>query len=67
MTLASELLRLRKSKGLTLLEVEEKTDVPNGYLSMLENGKISNPQAARLGKLCLLYEADMDKIFSLAI
>jgi hypothetical protein len=35
--------QMRKSKGLTLRQVEKKTGVSNAYLSQLENGKITSP------------------------
>lgn len=34
---------MRKTKGLTLREVEETTGISNAYLSQLETGKIKSP------------------------
>lgn len=38
-----EFKKLRKAKGLTLREVEERTGISNAYLSQLETGKIKSP------------------------
>jgi HTH-type transcriptional regulator, competence development regulator len=46
---------LRESKGLTLREVERKTEVSNAYLSQLEQGKIRQPSPLTLHKLAELY------------
>ncbi len=46
---------LRESKGLTLREVERKTNVSNAYLSQLESGKIKQPSPTTLYKLAELY------------
>lgn len=37
------LKQMRKNKGLTLREVEEKTGISNAYLNRLETGKIKSP------------------------
>ena len=47
---------LRASKGLTLRDVEKKTEVSNAYLSQLESGKIKQPSPTTLYKLAELYE-----------
>lgn len=46
---------LREAKGLTLREVEKKTDVSNAYLSQLEQGKIKQPSPLTLHKLAAVY------------
>ena len=43
----------RKTNGLTLRSVEQKTGVSNAYLSQLENNKISNPSPSVLHNLIL--------------
>jgi transcriptional regulator with XRE-family HTH domain len=57
---------LRESKGLTLRDVEKKTEVSNGYLSQLESSKIKQPSPATLSKLAELYgvkyEVLMEKV-----
>jgi len=65
--LGSLLADLRKTKGLSLREVEEATDraVSNAYLSQLENGKIRKPSPNVLHSLAQIYavpyEALMEK------
>lgn len=51
---------LRESKGLTLRDVEKKTDVSNAYLSQLESNKIKQPSPSTLYKLALLYEVSYE-------
>jgi len=51
---------LRESKGMTLREVERKTEVSNAYLSQLESGKIKQPSPLTLHKLSEIYGVDYD-------
>jgi len=51
---------LRESKGMTLREVEKKSDVSNAYLSQLESGKIKQPSPLTLHKLSEIYGVDYD-------
>lgn len=57
---------LREAKGMTLREVEKKTDVSNAYLSQLESGKIKQPSPITLHKLSEIYgvsyEVLMEKV-----
>ncbi|MFD2146224.1 helix-turn-helix domain-containing protein [Mucilaginibacter antarcticus] len=57
---------LRESKGMTLREVERKTEVSNAYLSQLESGKIRQPSPLTLHKLSetygVSYETLMEKV-----
>jgi len=57
---------LRESKGLTLREVEKKTEISNAYLSQLESSKIKQPSPTTLYKLAELYgikyEVLMEKV-----
>ncbi|HMU46531.1 MAG TPA: helix-turn-helix domain-containing protein [Chitinophagaceae bacterium] len=57
---------LRESKGLTLRDVEKKTEVSNAYLSQLESSKIKQPSPTTLYKLAELYgvkyEVLMEKV-----
>ncbi|MFL5789785.1 MAG: helix-turn-helix domain-containing protein [Flavisolibacter sp.] len=46
---------LRESKGMTLREVEKKTEISNAYLSQLESSKIKQPSPITLNKLAELY------------
>jgi transcriptional regulator with XRE-family HTH domain len=45
----------RNRLGLSLREVETKTEVSNAYLSQLEGAKIKQPSPQILHKLCELY------------
>ena len=49
--LGTELLRLRRKKGVTLRTVQTKTGVSNAYLSQLERGVATNPAPAKLQAL----------------
>lgn len=46
----------RTRLGLSLRDVEAKTQVSNAYLSQLEGAKIKQPSPQILHKLCELYE-----------
>lgn len=45
----------RRSVGLTLRDVEAKTDITNGYLSQIENQLIAKPSPNVLFQLAELY------------
>ena len=55
-SLAALLRESRDRLGLTLREVEAKTDISNAYLSQLEGAKIKQPSPLVLHKLCTLYD-----------
>jgi transcriptional regulator with XRE-family HTH domain len=65
-TLGQELQLARKSKKLSLREVETATGISNPYLSQLENDKISKPSPQFLGKLAALYELDFQIVMEQA-
>lgn len=54
-SLASLLRESRERLGLTLREVEAKTEISNAYLSQIEGAKIKQPSPQVLHKLCSLY------------
>ena len=56
----------RNALGLSLREVETKTDVSNGYLSQLEGGKIKQPSPGILHRLCEAYGASYSTALELA-
>jgi Predicted transcriptional regulators len=60
--------QLRKSKGLTLRQVQKLTGISNSYLSQLENGKIKKPSHYVIQKLDAAYssesQADKSVVFS---
>lgn len=53
---------LRKTKGLTLREVEGKTGISNAYLSQLETGKVKQPSPVNLYKLAEFYEVSYESL-----
>lgn len=66
--LGSLLADLRRAKGLTLREVEVKTDstVSNGYLSQLENGKVKKPSPNVLRGLAEVYAVPYESLMEKA-
>lgn len=67
-TLGSELARLRKLKGWSLREVEEKTKkkVSNSYLYQLESDNVKQPSPNILLVLANAYDAAYDDLMQLA-
>lgn len=56
----------RKLKGVKLRDVEAKTGVSNGYLSLLEQGKIGQPSPNILYKLAEFYGIEYAEILEAA-
>ena len=56
MTLAKKLNELRRTRGLTLREVERSTGISNAYLSQIETGKIVNPTIRIVQALADFYQ-----------
>ena len=67
-TLGQYLSGIRTGLGLSLREVEEKTnkEVSNAYLSQIENNKIKQPSPNILNTLAELYEIDFANLMELA-
>ena len=63
-SLGAHLMRLRKTTGLTLRQVEEATkkEVSNAYLSQLENDKIVKPSPNILHALSLVYSTSYEDL-----
>jgi transcriptional regulator with XRE-family HTH domain len=53
---------LRESNGLTLREVEKRTEISNAYLSQLEAGKIKQPSPIFLHKLAQIYQVSYETL-----
>jgi HTH-type transcriptional regulator, competence development regulator len=54
-TLGHYLAELRQAKALTFRDLEEKTDISNGYLNLLEHGRVKRPSPEVLFKLANFY------------
>lgn len=52
----------RRSVGLTLRDVEAKTDITNGYLSQIENQLIAKPSPNVLFQLAELYGVEYSEL-----
>jgi len=68
MMLGEELARLRRLKGWTLRDVEQKTNkkVSNSYLYQLENDNVKEPSPNILYELSVVYEAEYGDLMKLA-
>jgi len=64
--LGSLLRESRERLGMTLREVEAKTEISNAYLSQLEGSKIKQPSPQVLHKLCSLYECSYAAVMEMA-
>lgn len=64
--LGDELRRIRKVSGLTLRDVEEKTNISNAYLSQLESGSAKKPSADKLAKLARVFNVPSESLLGLA-
>lgn len=66
MKLAEQLRQLRSDRGLSLRELAEKSGLSNGYISLLENGRVESPSATVLGKLARALEVSLDDLLRAA-
>src|SRR5229473_7516412 len=67
-TLGGELTRLRKLKGWSLRDVEEKTKkrVSNSYLFQIESDNVKEPSPNVLYELSVVYDASYPELLKLA-
>src|ERR1051326_7243 len=65
-SLGALLRESRERLGLTLREVEAKTEISNAYLSQIEGAKIKQPSPQVLHKLCSLYECSYAVVMEMA-
>lgn len=66
LTLGQYLANNRKSKKMTLREVEEASEVSNAYLSQLEHDRITKPSPNILYKLSSVYGVPYEILMSKA-
>ena len=66
MTLGSLLKSARARMDLSLREVERRTGISNGYLSLLETGAARKPSPGFLAKLAELYGTSYELLMELA-
>lgn len=64
--LSDHLKDLRDRRGWSLRELAERSGLSNGYLSLLENGRVENPSAAVLGKLAKAFGVALDDLLRAA-
>lgn len=64
--LGRKLRELRELRGWSLRESESKTEVSNGYIYLLEMGRVANPSPKILRKLAAAYEFDYNNLLQLA-
>ncbi|WP_216326054.1 helix-turn-helix domain-containing protein [Deinococcus aestuarii] len=57
-----QLRQLRRTKKLTLKDVEAMTGIHNAYLSQVENGKIARPAPDKLYALAEVYGVSFDQL-----
>jgi len=63
MTLGERIRKIRKIKGLSILDIKEKTGLSKSTISDLENGK-SSPTTETLQKIADALEVDIREFFS---
>jgi HTH-type transcriptional regulator, competence development regulator len=68
MTLGEYLTMLRLKTGMSLREVEERTEkeVSNAYLSQLEKGRVTKPSPSILHALSVVYEVPYEHLMQRA-
>lgn len=64
--LCYELGNLRKDKHLTQGQVAEKLDISSGYLSKIENAKVTNVPLEFLMEICSYYKRNFQDVFEIA-
>lgn len=64
--LANLLLQRRNLKGLTLRQLEKETGISNGYLNLLEQGKVVEPSPNILSKLADFYGIEYSELLEAA-
>jgi HTH-type transcriptional regulator, competence development regulator len=65
-TLGQYLAELRQAKALTFRDLEQKTGISNGYLNLLEHGRVKRPSPEVLFKLANFYGIPFASLMNLA-
>lgn len=65
-TLGQYLAELRQAKALTFRDLEQKTSISNGYLNLLEHGRVKRPAPEVLFKLANFYGIPFASLMVLA-
>lgn len=66
MNFGEELRKMRKSKGLTLDELAEASNLSKGYLSRLEGGKRKVPKLETLKKIAVGLDVSVEEVSAIA-
>lgn len=64
--LANYLKKQREDHGLSLRALALKSGLSNGYLSLLENGRVESPSALVLSKLAKAFPVPIEELLSAA-
>jgi HTH-type transcriptional regulator, competence development regulator len=65
-TLGQYLAELRQGKGLTFRDLEQKTGISNGYLNLIEHGRVKLPSPEVLFKLANFYGVPFSSLMEIA-
>lgn len=57
--------KIRIKKGIKLIELAELSNLSNGYISHLENGRRDNPSYKTMIKIAKALKEDVSEIFNL--
>ncbi len=64
--LGQYLAELRRAKALTFRDLEQKTGISNGYLNLLEHGRVKRPSPEVLFKLANFYGIAFSSLMAVA-
>jgi HTH-type transcriptional regulator, competence development regulator len=65
-TLGQYLAELRQAKALTFRDLERETGISNGYLNLLEHGRVKRPAPEVLFKLANFYGIPFSSLMAIA-
>jgi len=60
--IGQQIKKLREARGLTQVELADKVEVAQAYVSALENGSRKNPSLELLRKLAKVLKADVAEL-----